>query len=229
MTPSTFVLVPGAGGDAFYWYRVVPLLHAAGHEAVAVDLPAGQDGAGLAEYADAIVRAMGDARDVVLVAQSMGAYSAPIAAASRGGVARIVLVAPMIPAPGEPADEFWRATGQDEARRAFALAEGRDPDAPFDLHEMFLHDVPPDVAERLLAEGDSRDEGKSFEDPWPLDAWPPVPTSVVAGARDRLFPLEYMRRLARDRLGLEETTVIDSGHLPALSRPEELVRAILAA
>ena len=79
MTTSTFILVPGAGGDAFYWYRVLPLLRDAGHEAVAVDLPAGQDGAGLAEYADAIAGAMGDRGDVVLVAQSMGAFSAPLA------------------------------------------------------------------------------------------------------------------------------------------------------
>ena len=228
MTTSTYILVPGAGGDALYWHWVAPLLRDAGREAIAVPLPAGQDGVGLAEYADAIVAAMGDRDEVVLVAQSMGAYSAPMAAA-RGGVARIVLVAPMIPAPGEPAEDFWRASGQDEAQRASAIAEGRDPDAPFDLHEMFLHDVPPDVAERLLSEGDSRDEGKSFEDPWPLERWPDVPTRVIAGARDRLFPLEYMRRLARDRLGLDEVTVVDSGHLPALCRPEELTRAILAA
>jgi pimeloyl-ACP methyl ester carboxylesterase len=228
-TAAKVVLVPGAGGDALYWYRVVPLLRDAGHEAVAVALPAGEEGVGLAEYAGVIADAIGSgSRGVVLVAQSMGAYSAPMAAAAHGGVARIVLVAPMIPAPGEPAGEFWRGTGQDEAARAFAIAEGRDPDAPFDLHEAFLHDVPDDVAERLLAEGDTRDEGKSFEDPWPLDAWPDVPTRVIAGARDRLFPLDYMRRVARDRLGLDEVTVIDSGHLPALSRPEALVRAILA-
>jgi hypothetical protein len=35
---TTFVLIPGAGGTAWYWHRVVPLLRAAGHEATAVDL-----------------------------------------------------------------------------------------------------------------------------------------------------------------------------------------------
>ena len=229
MTTSTFILVPGAGGDPLYWHRVVPLLRDAGHEAVAVRLPAGEDGAGLAEYAATITGAIGDRRDVVLVAQSMGAFSAPIAAAAAPGqVTRIALVAPMIPAPGETAGEFWETTGQDAAARALAIEEGRDPDAPFDLHEAFLHDVPADVAEHLLSEGDSRDEGSSFEDPWPLDAWPEIPTTVIAGARDRLFPLGFMRGLARDRLGIEEVTVIDSGHLPALGRPEELARAIVA-
>ena len=210
MTTSTYILVPGAGGDAFYWHRVVPLLRDAGHEAVAVDLPAGEDGAGLAAYADAIAGAMGDRSDVVLVAQSMGAFSAPLAAA-RGDVSRIVLVAPMIPAPGETPGEFWGATGQDEASRALAVAEGRDPDAPFDLHEMFLHDVPAEVAERLLAHGEGGDEGASWDDPWPLDAWPDVPTTRDRGrprpavparvhARPRARPARP-RRGRRDRLG----------------------------
>ena len=226
MSTSTFILVPGAGGDPFYWHRVLPLLRDAGHEAVAVRLPAGEDGAGLAEYADVIAAAMDGANDVVLVAQSMGAFSAPLAV-GRGDVARIALVAPMIPAPGESASEFWEASGQTTAARECAIAEGRDPDAPFDLYEAFLHDVPAAVIERLLAEGSIGDEGKSFEDPWPLDAWPDVPTTVIAGARDRMFPLGFMRRLARERLGLGDVAVVDSGHLPALSRPQELARAIL--
>jgi pimeloyl-ACP methyl ester carboxylesterase len=229
MTTTTFILVPGAGGDPLYWHHVLPLLRDAGHEAVAVRLPAGEDGAGLAEYAAVIKGVIGDRSRVVLVAQSMGAFSAPLAAAAAppGRVARIALVAPMIPAPGESASEFGAATGQEAAARAYAIAEGRDPDAPFDLHEMFLHDVPEDVANHLLEEGDTREEVRSFEDPWPLDAWPDIPTTVIAGARDRLFPLGWMRDLARERLGVRDVTVIDSGHLPALSRPGDLVRTIL--
>ena len=45
---------------------------------------------------------------------------------------------------------------------------------------------------------------------------------MIAGARDRLFPLDYLRRLARERLGIDEVSLVDSGHLPALSRPEEV-------
>jgi len=224
---STYILVPGAGGDAFYWHRVVPLLRDAGHEAIAVDLPAGDDGAGLEEYAELVVEAAGDRSGVVLVAQSMGAYSAPLAC-GRADVSRMVLVAPMIPAPGETASEFWEATGQGAAARALAEREGRDPDAPFDIHEGFFHDVPPDVVARVMARGAPGDSATPFEQPWPLDAWPDVPTSVIAGARDRLFPLDYLRRLADERLGIHEVSVVDSGHLPALSRPEELVGLLLA-
>jgi len=44
---ASFILIPGAGGSAFYWHRVVPLLEAAGHEAIAVDLPGDDERAGL--------------------------------------------------------------------------------------------------------------------------------------------------------------------------------------
>ena len=76
---TTFVLVPGAGGDAWYWHRVEPLLRERGHDVVAVELPAADERAGLREYAGAIVDAAAGREDVVLVAQSMGAFSAPLA------------------------------------------------------------------------------------------------------------------------------------------------------
>jgi hypothetical protein len=33
---TTFVLIPGAGGAAWYWHRIVPRLREAGHQAIAV-------------------------------------------------------------------------------------------------------------------------------------------------------------------------------------------------
>jgi len=220
---ETYVLVPGAGGDSFYWHLVAPLLP----DAIAPDLPAGDEDAGLADYADAIVSAAGDREDVVLVAQSMGAFCAPLAC-DRLDVCAIVLVAPMIPAPGETAGEWWEVVGQEEAARSLALAEGRDPDAPFDLHEVFLHDVPRPVVDALLARGEPRQSDTPFGEPWPLQAWPDVPTMVLAGRHDRLIPLELQRRLARERLGVEPD-VIDAGHLPALAAPDELAIRLLRA
>ena len=75
---ATFGLIPGAGGDAWYWHRVEPELRRHGHEAVAVELPADDDSAGLMAYVDAIVDAVGDLPDLVLVAQSMAGFSAPL-------------------------------------------------------------------------------------------------------------------------------------------------------
>ncbi len=54
---TTYVLIPGAGGVAWYWHLLEAELRERGHEAVAVDLPADDDSAGLSEYADAVVAA----------------------------------------------------------------------------------------------------------------------------------------------------------------------------
>jgi pimeloyl-ACP methyl ester carboxylesterase len=133
----------------------------------------------------------------------------------------LILVAPMIPAPGESPGAWWTASGQAAAQREQDEAEGRDPDAEFDVLTTFLHDVAPEVVADLFARGAPDQSGTPFAEPWPLDAWPSVPTRVLAARHDRLFPLAFMRQLARDRLGVE-ADVIDSGHLPALARPEAL-------
>ena len=86
-----------------------------------------------------------------------------------------------------------------------------------------MHDVPSRVVAEAFARGEPRQSDTPFAEPWPLDAWPSVPTRVLAGRHDRLFPLEFMRGLALERLGIA-ADVIDTGHLPALSRPDELVR-----
>src|SRR3954452_12040729 len=107
---TTFVLVPGAGGDAWFWHRLVSELERRGHAAIAVTLPAADESAGLAEYADAIVEAAQDAGPVVLVAQSMAGFSAPLAV-DRLEVERLVLINAMVPAPGESAGAWWEAVG----------------------------------------------------------------------------------------------------------------------
>jgi hypothetical protein len=56
----SFILIPGAGGRAWYWHLVAPKLREHGHEAVAVELPAADDQARLPEYADSVVHAIGD-------------------------------------------------------------------------------------------------------------------------------------------------------------------------
>jgi pimeloyl-ACP methyl ester carboxylesterase len=98
----TFALIPGAGGTAWYWHRLVPLLREAGHEAIAVDLPGDDPAAGLPEYTRLVTSAIGTRSDVVLVAQSLGGFTAPLVAA-KVPVSSVVLVNAMIPSPGETA------------------------------------------------------------------------------------------------------------------------------
>jgi pimeloyl-ACP methyl ester carboxylesterase len=224
MVHRSFVLVPGAGGNAGYWQLVEPLIQQAGFGGVGVSLP-NWPGATFADHADAIVAAAGTATEITLVAQSMGAFSAPLTC-NRLPVAELVLLNAMIPAPGETAGEWWGNTGQAEALRANDLREGRDPDAGFDAQTHFLHDLTPDVLAALTQSGDEEPVESLFETPFPLDQWPDVPTSVLAGHDDRFFPIEFQRRVAKDRLGLE-VEELPGGHLLALSQPEALVARLV--
>jgi pimeloyl-ACP methyl ester carboxylesterase len=93
---ATFVLIPGAGGSSWVWSRVTRLLTEAGHEAIAVDLPGGDETAGLARYTELVVDAIGSLAEVVLVAGSLGGFTAPLVC-ERVTVRELVLVNAMIP------------------------------------------------------------------------------------------------------------------------------------
>lgn len=213
----TYVLIPGAGGSADYWHLLVDELRRRGRDAVAVQLPAADTDAALPEYA-AVVRAAVDGHpEVVLVAQSLGAFTAPLVA-DHPAVRLLVLVNPMVPAPGETAGDWWDATGHARARAEFAAAQGRDPHADVDLAVDFFHDVPPEVTARLLAAAGPQESAAVFTRPNPLRRWPDVPTRVVSGRDDRFFPAAFQRRLARQRLGVDPDE-LPGGHLLALSQP----------
>jgi pimeloyl-ACP methyl ester carboxylesterase len=217
MPSSTFVLIPGAGGVAWYWHRVVERLRERGHEAIAVDLPGDDESAGLPEYADLVVEAVGERGDVILAAQSLGGFTAPLAAA-RAPVRAIVLVNAMIPLPGETADAWWDASGSQEARKAAAAAGGYSADV--DLEVYFLHDVPPEVV-AAGAQLQRNEAEAAFESVCDFESWPQVPIRAVAGADDRFFPAGFQQELARERLGVE-ADVLPGGHLIALSQPAAL-------
>ncbi len=223
---SGFVLVHGASSTGWYWHLVAERLRAAGHDVATPDLPAADESAGLEEYADVIAAAVDEVgRPVSVVAQSMAGLSVPLVA-SRRQIDEIVLVCAMIPAAGESGHDWWFATDQMDAQRLAAIMAARDPDADFDPAELFMHDVPHDLA---IAQGKNmvNQAVRPFDDVWPLDAWPDVPTRVLACEDDRLFPLFFMQRISRERLGIEPD-VIPGGHLPALHSPDRLAEYLMA-
>jgi pimeloyl-ACP methyl ester carboxylesterase len=221
------VLLPGAGGAGWIWSRVVPLIEAAGHTAVAVDFPADDESAGLPEYTRLAVAAAGDADGVVVVAQSLGGFTAVMTADHLCRAGRppraLVLLNAMVPAPGETPGAWWGNVDSESDRLAAAEAGGWTTEIDLDVY--FLHDVDPEVA----AEGEEHQHNEAdivFGQPCAIDAWPPVPTRVLAGADDRFFPLALQQRVAQDRLGIA-AEVVPGGHLAALSQPEAFVLAAL--
>lgn len=220
---ATFVLVPGAGGVAWYFSRLVPLLEQAGHRAVPVDLPGADESAGLPEYADLVIAAAAGAEDVVLVAQSLGGFTAAEVCA-RMAVQGLVFVNAMIPKYGESPDEWWYNVDSEAARVAAAEANGYPIEMTLETY--FLHDVDPAVA----AEGEpyQRNEAQvAFEGRCTLQHWPEIPIRVLAGADDRFFPVGLQRRVAAERLGVE-ADVLPGGHLIALSNAAAVADYLVA-
>ena len=190
---------------------MVPLLEAAGHTAVAADLPTDEPEAGWEAYAAAF--GLDGAGDVIVVAHSLGGLAAPAVAA--GLDARlIVLVSAMIALPGETGSGWWASSGFDEAVHA-------DFD---DEHALYFHDVDPALAAESAEHGrDVTAEAMAL----PVAPWPDVPVRALAFAEDRLFPPDFQRGLARERLGVE-LELVPGGHYGAISRPAELADKLLS-
>jgi pimeloyl-ACP methyl ester carboxylesterase len=223
---ATFILIPGAGGSDWYWHRIVPELKSRGHDAVALSLPAGDEHAGWSEYADTIVRAVGEHSQVVLVAQSLAGFSAALAC-DRAQVDLLVLVNAMIPVPGETGEAWWSSTGQRAAQRDYLASIGLTLEEADDPRVLYFHDVPQEVVAEAYRRGEPDQSMTPMTQPWPLEAWPRVPTRVLVGRDDRLFPAAFQRQIAQQRLGIE-ADVMSGGHLIALSRPRAVADQLLA-
>jgi hypothetical protein len=218
---AAFALIHGAADVGWYWHLVERELRARGHQTTAPDLPCEDDTAGLAEYADTVARAAGRLRggDLIVVAQSFGGFTAPLVAAQLQARA-IVLVTGMIPVPGEKPEDWpsntglWQAIAEQSARDG-GTTGSHDPLVTF------YHDVPRALAEQAMARGSRPQSDTPGRSPWPLSAWPAIPTRFIVCTEDRFFPAGFMRRVAAERLGIVPDQ-ITAGHCAALSRPREL-------
>jgi pimeloyl-ACP methyl ester carboxylesterase len=205
---ATYAIVHGAGDSGASWDAVAAELRARGHDVVAPDLPCEDESAGLERYTDTVTRAIGDRENLILVAHSLGGLTAPLVAARRP-VEQLVLIAAMVPAPGETGIEWWENTGHNQA-----------VSWPESERELFLQDVAPEIAAAALAR--SRNQTAAvMEEPWPLPAWPDVPTRFLLCRDDRCFPADWLRPVVEQRLGITPEE-IDGGHMPYVSRPREL-------
>jgi pimeloyl-ACP methyl ester carboxylesterase len=220
---TTFVLIHGGGDVGWYWHLLEAELRSRGHDVVAPDLPCDDDSAGLVEYADTVVEAVGERRDLIVVGQSYGGFTAPLVA-DRLPVNVLVLLAAMIPSPGETPEDWWSNTGYSQAAKEQAERDGgkTGSDDPF---VSYYNGVPRALAEEALRR--AREESSTaWVTPWPLDAWPDVPTRFVLCRDDQFFPADFLRRLAAERLGIIPDE-IPGCHCVALSHPKELADVLV--
>jgi Alpha/beta hydrolase family len=222
----TFVLIPGAGTDPRVYRATIEALNALGHDGIAPPLPLDDQEATPSDHADAVAQTVPPGRELAVVAQSLGAFVGPLVA-TRVPVAHLILLAPMIPAPGETAGQWWENTGHTAAIADLVARHGpMNAWGTEAFAEVFLHDVDPEVARENERFNGAPGAGM-FSEPWPLAAWPQVRTRVLAPRDDRLFPLAFQTRVARERLGLG-VDQMPGGHLPMLSRPAELAKCLVA-
>jgi pimeloyl-ACP methyl ester carboxylesterase len=215
---ATFAFIHGGGDVGWYWHLVEREMHGLGHQTVAPDLPCDDDTASLLDYAETVVDAIDDRRDLIVVGQSYGGFTAPLVA-DRIPVQVLVLVAGMIPTPGETPAAWWENTGYRQAVAEQSQIDGGLTGSD-DPYVAFYHDVPPALADEALS-NERSESVTAYNDPWPLDAWPAVPTKFIVCTEDRFFPAEFMRRVVAERLGIVPDEIA-AGHCVALSRPREL-------
>ncbi|WP_372969521.1 alpha/beta hydrolase [Microbacterium sp.] len=221
---TTFVLIHGAGDTAWSWHLVAAALAARRHEVIVPDLPGDDDALTLEDYADAAVAAVGDRRGGIVVGHSFGGFTAPLVA-ERIAADGLVLLAAMIPAPGETPDQWWDRTGfgaavESQAARDGGLTGNSDPFVGF------YHDVPRMLAEQALGRERAHPSQAAMSAVWPLEAWPDVATRMIVCTEDRFFPAGFLRELALERLGIVADEIA-AGHCVALSRPDDLAGMLI--
>jgi pimeloyl-ACP methyl ester carboxylesterase len=123
--------------------------------------------------------------------------------------------------PGETFNAWGSNTGSGPARAEYHASLGLSSVEAEDDAVIYYHDLAPDLRAEAQARTWQNQSMTPLDEPWPLAAWPDVPTRVLAGRHDRMFPLDFQRRVARERLGIE-VEAVDGGHMVALSNPAAL-------
>ncbi|MCV7167572.1 alpha/beta fold hydrolase [Mycobacterium stomatepiae] len=112
---TTFALVHGGWHGAWCWELLTPILETAGHDVVAMDLPAQDGSADFNTYSDLVCDAIdGRDDDVIVVGHSMNGSAASLVAARRP-VRHVVYLCALIPALGRSLqDQFATETGMSD-------------------------------------------------------------------------------------------------------------------
>jgi pimeloyl-ACP methyl ester carboxylesterase len=238
---ASFLLIHGAMGGAWCWEPVIPGLQAAGHDAVAIDLPGqGSDTTPLAEitlyrYADAVCDAL-DGMDgpVLLTGHSMGGMVITQASSQRPGkLAGLIYVAAFYPAPGQSLlDLTHLPEAAGDSVQANIVVDGEPPVATMPAEaapEALFHCCTTEQVAWALPKRAAQPVIPFTQPFTPPDgdtaAFDRLPRAYVTCLQDRAIK-PALQRLMYSAAGCDPVIEIDTDHSPWLSRTDELVRAL---
>lgn len=217
-----WVLLHGTGQGPQGWDRLVGVLEARGHRTFTVDFPPERPNLLAEDYARIAADQVGGAaaRPVVVAHSGSGVLLPAVAEALRAG--HLVWLAAPVPdfAGGASFARQVRDSAADIAGdewRDFGPLSTQDPvvAAYFTFHDCDLETL----RWAVTTVRQFYPEAAYAQKPPPEK--PSAPSTYVLPRHDRTLRPEWMRKVARDRLGVEPIKV-DGGHCPHVSRPHEL-------
>lgn len=220
---SLFCLVHGSTQNASCWDLLIPELERRGHQTVRVDLPADEPEASATRYAGVIADAIPEDRDdAIVVAHSASGLFLPLVP-ERRHVRGLVFLAAVIPVIGKSLID------QVQEDRSMFHPEwiGKDPTKDEQAAREFLfHDCSREETNWALGTMRLMFARQAILETCPLRVWPDIPSSCIVCADDRTIQPQWLRRAARERLGVEAIE-LPGGHCPYVSRPAELADVLV--
>jgi pimeloyl-ACP methyl ester carboxylesterase len=241
-TRYTFILIHGAWQGAWAWETIVPRLRAAGHDAVAVDLPGNgfdltpPQEVTLDLYAAHVSRIVDAVRGpVVLVGHSMGGTATSQTCESRPHriALAIYLCAFLLPS-GMSVLEFYDKYRQPDMRGAssrltFDAERRRSSIDAASAMEVFYHHCAPVVAEAAARRLTPQPEGpRRSRLHLSEDRFGSVPRVYIETLEDRSVHLPLQRKM-QELTPCLVRYALPSDHAPQLSHPDDLTALFLEA
>jgi pimeloyl-ACP methyl ester carboxylesterase len=223
MAIGTVVLVHGAFADGSCWAKVIPLLTKRGLKAFAVQNPLSS----LADDVTAVNRVVDMQEGPVVMAGHSWGGAVITEAGNHPKVKGLVYVAAGAPDSGQSFDEWWKpyapAPGASQIKQ---YGEGYVALTREGVRKHFVQDCPADEADIVFAT-----QGplavRCFSDKITRAAWRSRPSWYIVASDDQTIPPDAERDSAK-RMGAE-TVVLESSHVPMLSRPDAVADVIAKA
>jgi len=223
MKDITVVLVHGLFADGSSWSKIIPLLQAEGLKTVAVQNPL----TSIADDAAAAKRAIDAAPgEVILVGHSWGG-NAITQAGNNEKVISLVYVAAFAPSKDQSANELLKDYPPPEWFPSAIVDSGGVMTLPPDAISRFFAPDLPAAETSIIAATQGSVFVRAFDDKVTETAWSSKPSWYIVAANDRMIDPD-IQRAAAEKIGAT-VTVLQSSHVPMLSKPREVADVIFAA